>query len=135
MPTKAASRKPVLVVDDDPDILEVIRIALEAEGFAVVLAANGREALSRLHEGMTPCVILLDLMMPVMDGWEFRDVQAKDPSFARIPVVVFSAGGRQTVSAAAAALQATDYLTKPLDLDVLVVTVGRYCAVGDDGAS
>jgi CheY-like chemotaxis protein len=113
---------PVLVVEDDPDQRSAIVLMLESEGYAVVTAASGVEALELLDGGTTPCVILLDLMMPEMDGVQFRMEQLKDSAHARIPVVVASAFGQMT---RAKYLQVADYLRKPLDLDELLATIER----------
>ena len=96
---------------------------LELEGFQVELAANGRQALDRLTAGMHPCVILLDLMMPVMDGWQFRREQVRDRELADIPVIVVSAAGRERI----AEIDANAYLTKPVDLEQLLERVSQYC--------
>src|SRR5574340_1100683 len=88
----AVTHGEVLLVEDDAAIRDALRELLEAEGFVVQGAANGREALARLRAGgHRPRLILLDLMMPVMDGWEFRQAQRGDPALARIPVVVLTA--------------------------------------------
>jgi len=83
----------VLVVDDDMDIRECVCEALQEEGYDVVQAANGAEALNCLHAAASeaPSLIILDLMMPVMDGWEFRDQQLLDATLAEIPVIVMPA--------------------------------------------
>jgi CheY-like chemotaxis protein len=83
--------EPVLVVEDDPDLREMMEQMLHLEGFATLTAPNGQEALNLLNAGVPVKVILLDLMMPVMDGWEFRRRQLADPKLAGIPVVVMSA--------------------------------------------
>src|SRR5439155_21531616 len=80
----------VLVVDDDPDLVRLMGRYLTLSGFTAVPAANGREALAYLRGGGTANVILLDLRMPVMDGWTFRRTQRDDPAIASIPVVVLS---------------------------------------------
>ena len=77
----------ILVVDDDPDIRDSLREVLEDEGYGTSCVANGREALDFLRSGKRPCVILLDLMMPVMDGWQFLEEQKRDPALAAIPVL------------------------------------------------
>ena len=91
MKDKSACR--VLIVDDDDAIRFVLRQLLSDEGWQVACAANGEEAFERLREtAPLPCVILLDLMMPVMDGWTFRSMQLEDPGLAHVPVVVMTAG-------------------------------------------
>src|SRR4051794_24569059 len=102
---------PVLIVEDDEDLRDMMAQLLKIEGFAAATVANGREALAYLHESPTPNLILLDLMMPVMDGWEFRRQQQADPSIARVPVVVLSA----LDPARAAHVNAAAFLKKPLD--------------------
>src|SRR5438874_8753476 len=87
------NRKHILVVDDDPGIVESLKDLLEAEGYHVETASNGREALDMLRARQRPNLILLDLTMPEMDGFEFRDEQEWDPRFSEIPVVVISANG------------------------------------------
>lgn len=81
----------ILVVDDDPDIRDTLSDVLADAGFIVSTAANGREALRALRQGLSPALILLDVMMPVMDGWQFRDEQLRAPELAGIPVVLLSA--------------------------------------------
>ena len=84
----------ILVVDDDADIRDSVAEVLEDAGYRVQQAANGREALDYLQASAYPCIILLDLMMPVMDGPQFRAAQQSKPTLAGIPVVVISAGAR-----------------------------------------
>jgi CheY-like chemotaxis protein len=81
----------ILVIDDDPDIRDTLSDVLADAGFIVSTAANGREALRALRQGLSPALILLDVMMPVMDGWQFREEQLRTPELARIPVVLLSA--------------------------------------------
>ncbi|HEX7840105.1 MAG TPA: response regulator [Kofleriaceae bacterium] len=119
----------VLIVDDDPDLLEVTRFVLEDEGIAVATARNGEEALAVLRAGKLPRLVLLDLMMPVMSGWEFLDEVAKDPSLKAIPVVVLTAAER------AQAPGATEVLRKPMDLTALLRVVERYLHGDDDTGS
>ena len=80
----------VLVVDDDPNLVRLMSRFLKLEGFAPVQASNGEEALGYLRGGGSASVILLDLRMPVMDGWAFRRAQREDPRLAHIPVVVLT---------------------------------------------
>lgn len=117
------NRPTVFIVEDDLDTREMIGRFLELEGFAVESAANGLQALDRLRSGTRACVILLDLMMPVMDGWEFRRRQATHAALAEIPVIVFSAAGRDRLEQ----IDADDYLSKPVDLDDLLERVQRFC--------
>ena len=121
----------VLIVDDDFEIRETLGQILEDEGYAVAGAANGMEALSFLRADNHPCVILLDLMMPVMNGWQFATEQKRDPGLAKIPVVVISAVG--DAEQKARTLGAVEVLRKPIDLDQLLATVGRYCGPGEGG--
>jgi CheY-like chemotaxis protein len=120
----AADRRPVLLVDDDAEIRAVVSLILESEGYRVVAAAEGAEALRCLRTGERPGMILLDLRMPGMDGRGFREVQSADPQLADIPVVIFS-GDRD--AARVAGSLGTDCLLKPVDLDRLLDTVERYC--------
>lgn len=115
----------ILIVDDDPDIRETMRFILECAGYRVLTAANGIEALDRLRGEAAPCVILLDLMMPVMNGWEFRAEQTRDPSLAVIPVIVMTGAGK--AAARTASVGVAGLLEKPVDLKVLLSAVGLYC--------
>src|SRR5262245_10967205 len=85
--------KSVLIIEDDVSIRATMREALELLGYEAQVAQNGREALEILSKDYRPCLILLDLMMPVMDGWEFRRAQEQDPRLKDIPVIVVSADG------------------------------------------
>ena len=115
----------VLVVDDDRDIREVLAEVLQDEGYSVALAVNGADALRYLRSGGSPRVILLDLMMPIMDGWRFRSEQLQDPALGRIPVIVLTADGGAKEKAAT--LKATEGITKPVRLDALLSAVARVC--------
>ena len=117
--------KAILVVEDDAVTREAMTLILREDGYSVASAANGQEALSHLRHSHRPHLILLDLMMPVMNGMEFRKEQQKDPALKNIPVVVVSADGN--VPQKAASIGVTDYLLKPVDIDVLLNTVRRYC--------
>lgn len=118
---------PVLVVEDDPDQRDAVVLALQHAGYAVVAAADGFEALELLQTGTRPCLILLDLMMPEMDGVQFRKEQLKSAATADIPVVVVSAFGQRT---RAKSLQVADYLSKPVEIDQLVAVVDRVAQTG-----
>jgi CheY-like chemotaxis protein len=117
--------KLVLVVDDDPDIRSTIREILEDEGYCVLDAANGLEALGRLRGERAPDLILLDLSMPVMSGAEFRTEQRKDPALSSIPVVVVTAVGSPDVKVSP--LEVDAFLRKPVELEELLGTVERFC--------
>jgi CheY-like chemotaxis protein len=119
------TRGEVLVVEDDLAIRETLRELLEHQGFKVSAAANGREALADLAGRASPQLILLDLMMPVMDGVEFRTEQRRDPRLAQIPVVVISAEHRPEEKVSGMAVDG--FLAKPFALDALLATVQRYC--------
>lgn len=122
-------RHSVLLVEDNEDVRAAIAMLLRVEGTGVVEASDGSEALDQLHKGPPPCVILLDLMMPKTDGWQFRKAQIHDPAIANIPVVLLSGAGN--LSRAADELGARAYLKKPVDVGELVHTVWRYCDHAD----
>jgi CheY-like chemotaxis protein len=82
---------PVLLIDDNEDVRAAMKTLLELEGYLVVEAADGDEALMQLQEGLDPCVILLDMLMPGKDGLQFRTEQLADPTFAAIPTIAYSA--------------------------------------------
>jgi CheY-like chemotaxis protein len=111
----------ILLVEDDFDVRDALIPILEYEGHRVVGATNGREALERLRTGPKPSLILLDLMMPVMNGTEFRQEQLRDPALASIPVVVVSAD--PSASDKAKVMGAAACLEKPLDIDALLSSV------------
>ena len=115
----------VLVVDDDYAVLDAIKDVLEDEGYEVTLAANGLEALKELRRGSPPCLILLDLMMPVMNGWEFRREQLQDSALSTIPTILITAHSRADENTVE--LKASGFLRKPAQPTVLLETVGRYC--------
>jgi CheY-like chemotaxis protein len=111
-----AGRTSVLVVDDDEAIRDVIAEVLRDEGYNVISAENGAEALREIKREPHPDLVLLDLMMPVMSGWEVLELLQANEELSRIPVVVVSA---------MTAPGATEHLAKPIDLDRLLDTVGR----------
>jgi CheY-like chemotaxis protein len=113
----------VLVVEDDLEIRESLLEVLEEAGYAAQGAANGRAALTALAQGPKPGLILLDLMMPVLDGAGFREAQLADPEIAHIPVVIISA--YHDVPTSARQLGVSRALKKPIDLDQLLALVGE----------
>ena len=118
-------RCPVLIVEDDADLREMMAQLLTLEGFHSETAANGRDALNYLKAGPRPDLILLDLMMPIMDGWEFRKRQQSDPALADVPVIVLSA--LDQAQARTSDLDGVAFLKKPLDFDRLLELVRRHC--------
>jgi CheY-like chemotaxis protein len=116
-----------MVVEDDAEIRESIADILQEEGYAVVVAADGAEALSLLRIGgaQRPSLILLDLMMPVMDGWAFAEAVRIDSELATIPMVALS--GDAHVTAEAEALGCVAAIRKPISLDALLDLVTRFC--------
>jgi len=120
------ARKRVLIVEDEDDVRESLAVVLEFEGYPVLEAAHGGEALERLRSGDGDVgLILLDLFMPTMNGWAFRDEQLRDPTLARIPVVVITAD--PSAARRARSLGVLDAMTKPFDFDRLLALVGRHC--------
>jgi two-component system chemotaxis response regulator CheY len=115
---------PILVVEDDVDVREAVQLWLEHKGYSVVTAADGSEASRLLDEGLNPCLILLDLMMPKMDGFGFRREQLADPVKASIPVVLFS--GMYDARMQCMVLGTAGYLQKPVDPDRLLTLVAQH---------
>jgi CheY-like chemotaxis protein len=114
----------VLVVEDDTDIRETVAELLLEEGYEVATATSGRDALEWLRLGRMPMVVLLDLMMPVMDGWTFYDELQKDAALAALPIVVISADAN--VHEKAARLRPAACLRKPVSIDELLAAVARF---------
>jgi CheY-like chemotaxis protein len=113
--------RPVFIVEDDFDVRELFADTLAEAGYDVATASNGREALEHLRKtGDAPGVILLDLMMPVMDGWQMKRELASDPSLNDIPVVMMTASRNLGPVSG-------DVLLKPFPLDALLATVERHC--------
>ena len=121
----------ILVVEDDTDIRSALCSILEDEGYRVACAVDGQEALTALRAGLRPAVILLDLMMPVMDGADFRAAQLRDLRFAAIPVVVLTADGR--IQEVAQALGAAAAFAKPFELKLLLRTLERVASKTAEG--
>ena len=116
----------VCVVDDDPDLRDALRLVLELRGYAVEEAEDGEAALTLLRERPQCCLVLLDLMMPGMNGWEFRKAQRQAPELASIPVLVLSA--IRDLPQQADEIEAVACLSKPVDIDHLLEVVGRHCS-------
>src|SRR5215510_9182926 len=116
----------ILLIEDESDIRAILKDVLELEGYLVYTASNGKEGMETLLEMPTPCLILLDLMMPVMNGWEFADALEADRVYADIPIVILSA-----FSDPEKRIRAKGSIKKPVDVDVLFALVRKYCGSGD----
>ena len=114
----------ILIVEDDADNASALRDVLQDEGYVVTRANNGAEALRQLKTGQLPGLILLDLMMPEMDGSQLVKAVREEPSFAHIPLVVLSASGRAAERTAALAVDR--FLHKPVDLTQLLDVINTY---------
>lgn len=114
----------ILVVEDDPDVRSALAELLSGEGYEVATTADGGEALDTLRAGLQPSVILLDLMMPNVDGWDFRRAQLDDPKLAMVPVVLLTASGFQPDSMRSERGR-LEMLPKPVQAHVLLDTVAR----------
>lgn len=115
----------ILLVEDDKYIRESLHEFLADEGFEVIPSSNGLDALTRLKAGLRPQLILLDLMMPLMDGFQFREVQLESQELAAIPVVVMSAYGDFEKNKEKLGVEA--YLKKPLDIEEVLSTIQKWC--------
>ncbi len=115
----------VLVVDDNDDVREAFVALLLMHGYHASGASSGSRALEQLREGLRPCVVLLDLRMPEMDGWTVWARMHAEPTLASIPVVMVSGDPEQ--SRRAEALGMRNFIRKPVDADKLVATVARFC--------
>ena len=118
----------VLVVEDDVGIREAIGSILEDEGYEVALAENGEHALELLSDLERPCLLLVDLIMPKMNGWELMKALSKNDRLATIPVVVMSAASRPACG------EAQRVMKKPIDLDIMLRIVREHCC-GERGSN
>jgi len=121
---QTVAKKTVLLVEDDCDLRDALQLVLKRKGYRVTCAGNGQEALDTMRspEAPSPSLILLDLMMPVMDGWEFRAEQLKDPALADIPVILISTDSQAEDHAAS--IGAVAYLKKPFEFQQLANMIG-----------
>jgi CheY-like chemotaxis protein len=119
----ARGNNPVLIIEDEDFIRENFQLLLELEGYGVLTAINGRDGLEQLRKKSRPCLILLDLMMPVMNGEEFLRAKAAEETLASIPVVVLSGVAEEPDLSGVAA-----FVPKPVDFDALLDLIRRYCS-------
>lgn len=117
------STGPILIIDDQEGIREILKLSLEEDGFQTYSAANGLEALEVLRKIPRPCLILLDLMMPVMDGKGFIEAIKRDESLAqlKIPIVLITAFNQDPIEGV------QGILNKPMDMDSLLKTAHNFC--------
>ncbi len=113
----------ILVVEDDEDIRNAIIEVLEAEGYDTEYAGNGKEALDKITSMGKPCLVLLDMMMPIMNGRQFLDEVMKDAKLAPLPVLIVSAIADKVNPEGSVGI-----LKKPIDLDVILKVVSQYCS-------
>ncbi len=118
---------PILIVEDDADLREVLAYRLRQEGYQTVIAPEGAAAMCKLRAGLRPCMILLDLMMPVMDGFAFRQAQRSDPEFNGIPVAIYSAHYDSRIHAAALDAIPTTSGDALADLEGIAATIAEHC--------
>lgn len=119
---KEQSCNSILVVEDDDDIRNAIVDLLETEGYSTESAVNGKDALDKLSQIERPCLVLLDMMMPIMNGRQFLDEVMKDSTLAPIPILIVSA-----VADKANTEGSVGFLKKPIDIDVVLDVVSQYC--------
>lgn len=120
----AGATHPVLLIEDEDDFRESLSALLELKGYAVESAPNGRAALSRLRAGPLPCIVIMDLMMPEMDGWQLRAAMLGDEKLAAVPAIVLSAVGAGEPQTP---LQAVARLNKPVDIHELYRLLEEHC--------
>jgi CheY-like chemotaxis protein len=121
----------VLIVEDDPDLREGLASLLNEEGFSLERASNGLEAIELLRKGLRPRLILLDLTMPIVNGWEFRLYQQRDPELSSIPVVLITGGIYQQDELEW--VRPAEVLSKPLDVVRLLALARQHCGPTTSG--
>jgi CheY-like chemotaxis protein len=119
--------KTILIIDDDADFRKLLAHLLKREGYEIAEAVDGEKALDYLwYSGKpAPSLIILDLIMPVMDGWKFRGIQKSDPKISHVPVIVITSG--QTAEQDISSVQVSAFLKKPIQIDFLLRTVKTHC--------
>lgn len=117
-----SDRKKILVVDDEPDIVKVVRKRLEESGYEVVTASDGQEGLEKAR-GVSPDLVILDLMLPKMDGYRVCGLLKRDARYAKIPVIIFSARGQADDIDLGKEVGADAYIMKPFDFQKLLMKI------------
>lgn len=115
----------ILIVEDEQDIRDSLKMLLELEGYSVFTAENGKEGLKILKSLQGPCLILLDLLMPVMNGMEFLEAKKHEDAIAQIPVCVVSG-----VASDPHLKNTAGFIKKPIDLEILLKFIKNYCGTG-----
>ena len=115
--------KTILIIEDNPSVVATMKNLLEIEGYTVHTAENGKDGIEKLKGLNDASLILLDMMMPVMNGWHFLDFQRSNSRFSKIPVVIVSAFAESAKS-----VKPQDFIPKPVNLQTLLNTVQKYCA-------
>lgn len=128
--TETARCKSILIVEDEPTILENLRDLLQLEGYPVYTASNGKEGLERLRQMPRPCLVLLDLLMPVMNGMEFLEAKGHEDTIAAIPVCVVSG-----VAEKPKLPKSCVFVKKPIEFELLLKFVKQYCGSPSEGTS
>jgi len=124
-------KKCILVVDDEPDIVTLVKSRLEANGYEVISAYNGKDGLEKAEESQ-PDMILLDLMMPIMDGYEAGQKLKENPKTKDIPLILFTAAAAEEVAKKGAeTIEAIDYVVKPFDDAALLFLINRIADITD----
>jgi CheY-like chemotaxis protein len=119
--TEGDCARKVLVVEDDIDVRETLAELLEGEGYEVATVEDGRAALEWLSHGELPCIMLLDLMMPIMNGWEVLEHVRQDVTLSDLRIAVITAAARQKPAGA------DELLSKPVNIERLLDVVQRHC--------
>jgi CheY-like chemotaxis protein len=131
MAAPSGAGKTILLIEDDAAVRRVMTTALQREGYRVIAAANGREVTDRVQEGVTPDLILLDMMLPAEDGWRLLERRQREPALAKAPVVIVT--GLVGTPEWAAEIGAVGYLQKPFDPNTLLAEVRRWCGPPQPG--